>query len=158
MKVKITEEQFKQIILEGYNPKFNHKPSEEFDKIYGTKLSLKYDFSPYTEEEVWERWLLFRDEGIKEPFIETLKILRGAFPFVDINKLDLNTRKDIMLGMVSGFNQEDIIFFSIYKVPYVRNFEQKDLESKLPPEVVDNIQWVLSPNTIEIIKNKFNAY
>lgn len=158
MKVIFTENQLKNIILEEYNPNFNHKPAKEFDKLYGTNVSLKYDFSPYTEDEVWEKWLLFRDEGIKKPFIETLKILRGAFPFVDITKLDLETRINIMLGMVSGFNPEDIIFFSIHKVSYYRNFEQKDLESKLPPEVVQNLQWVLSPNTIELIRNRFNAY
>lgn len=135
----------------------NFKPAEVFDKIYGTDLSHKYDLSPYGENEIWDRWLKYMD-GDKEPFNETLWILEKSFPWVNIKKYDNKIKNDIMLGMVSGFNPEDIYFFSIQKVPYYKNIEQKKLEKELPVEVVNNINWVLSPGSIQKIRNRFNLF
>lgn len=138
----------------------NDKPALNFDKMYGTQLSQEYDFSPYTEDEIWARWCRYSNygnfNGDPKPFIETLKILPKAFPYIDVTKYDKEVQKNIMLGMVSGFNPEDIYYFSVLKVMAYKNIEQKKLEEKLPPEVARNIQWVLSPGSIQIIKDKFS--
>ena len=160
MKIIITEEQFDDIF--GKKKRIpNDKPALNFDKLYGTNLSQQYDFSPYTEDEIWDRWTSYSNyakfDGDPKPFLETLKILPKAFPYIDVNKYDVDTKRDIMLGMVSGFNPEDIYYFSILKVPYYKNIEQKLLEEKLPPEVTQKIQWVLSPSSIEVIKNRFSV-
>ena len=138
----------------------NDKPALNFDKLYGTNLSHEYDFSPYTEDEIWDMWTSFNNLGLfngdPKPFYKTLRILPKAFPYIDVSKYDEKIQKDIMLGMVSGFNPEDIYYFSVLKVPSSKNIEQKMLEEKLPREVSRNIQWVLSPSSIEHIKNKFS--
>lgn len=156
MKMIINEEQHHDLMKNIPND----KPAKRFDELYGTNLSHKYDLSPYTEDEIWDRWLLFVEygsfNGDPKPFYETLKILPKAFPYVDVSKLDIDTKKDIMLGMVSGYNPEDIYFFAIQKVYFYMNKEQKELMDKLPPEVAHNLQWVLSPGSIEQIKNKFS--
>jgi hypothetical protein len=156
MKILLTESQHKSLIKKIPND----KPSKNFDDLYGTKLSHKYDLSPYTEDEIWGRWMEHSNmgnfDGNLKPFLETLKILPKAFPYIDLTKYDENIKTDVMLGMVSGFNPEDIYYFSILGVKGYMNKEQKELEKKLPPEVAYNIQWVLSPGSIEQIKNKFS--
>lgn len=154
MKIVITESQFDDLM----NPP-NDKPSKRFDELYGTNLSKKYDLSPYTEDEIWRRWTdysnLGKFDGDIKPFIETLKILPKAFPYVDVTKYDIDTQKDIMLGMVSNYNPDDIIHFAINKIYAYKNIEQKILQQQLPSGVAHNIQWVLSPSSIQQIKNKF---
>lgn len=156
MKILITESQYKK--LAKTIP--NNKPAKNFDELYGTNLSQEYDLSPYTEDEIWGRWMEYSNmgefNGDPKPFLETLKILPRAFPYVDVTKYDENVQTNIMLGMVSGFNPEDIYYFSILKVYAYKNVEQHELVKKLPPEVAYNIQWVLSPGSIEQIKNKFS--
>jgi len=138
----------------------NDKPALNFDRLYGTNLSQEYDFTPYTEDEIWDRWTSHsnygRFDGDPKPFYETLKILPKAFPYIDVKKYDKEVQRNIMLGMVSGFNPEDIYYFSVLKVMAYKNIEQKLLEEKLPSEVAHNIQWVLSPGSIQIIKDKFS--
>lgn len=157
MKIIVTESQYKNVIKKRIP---NDKPSKKFDELYGTNLSQEYDFSPYTEDEIWDRWNDYANfgefDGDPKPFIETLKILPKAFPYVNVNKYDLDTQKDIMLGMVSGYNPEDIYHFAIQKVYAYKNIEQKKLEEKLPPEVSRNLQWVLSPGSLQQVKNKFS--
>lgn len=152
MRIIISEEQV--------NKLKNFKPSKFFDNLYKTNLSYEYDLRPYNEDEIWDKWMKYSNngnfDGDIEPFLEVLKILPKSFPYIDVSKLNLDQKKDILLGMVSGFNPEDIYYFTVLKIKYHNNIEQHNLEQQLPKEVVKNINWVLSPSSIEIIKNKFN--
>ena len=141
MRIIITENQWKSL-LEGRSEDDNFKTAEEFDKLFGTDLSHKYDLSPYTEDEIWGYFVKCRsgdDDGCKL-FKKSFMIIPKAFPYIDTTKLNNETKKDIMLGMVSGYNPEDIYHFSINKVPAYRNVEQKKLEHELPYEVVRHLQ------------------
>jgi hypothetical protein len=66
-----------------------------------------------------------------------------------------NKRAEIIMGMASEYNPSDIIAFSVYGLTYENNIEQKRLEKQLPPEIGDKIGWVLSPDSIQHIRNKF---
>lgn len=147
---------FKNLMNESEDKNF--KPSYEFDLKYNTNLSRTYDLSPYTDDEIWERWVNFSvNQSLenKKKFLETFKVISKAFPYVDVEKYDNNTKKDIMLGMVSSYNPDDIIHFSINKIYGFLNHEQKALEKELPKEIVKDIQWVLSPSSIKIIRERF---
>jgi hypothetical protein len=145
----------KYVLKENIFRDVNNKPAENFDKLYGTKLSKSYDFSPYTEDEVWDFWVDCRDEKNCENFNKVMDMLPEKFPYIDVSKLDYKTKKDILVGMVSGFNPEDIYFFSVLGVGYSQNVEQKELEMEIPYEVTKNIHWVLSPGSIKVIRTKF---
>lgn len=155
MKVIITEEQFR-LLTENQSDDENFKPARFFDQIYGTNLAQKYDLSPLNEELIWKLWLKCRDKDECEDFYKTFKFLPKIFPYVDYSKVDMETLYSIMHGVLSEFNKEDIIFFSINKVPYFRNLAQKKLEEQLPEDVRKNINWVFSPHTIKIIKKRFS--
>ncbi len=157
MRIIITENQMKTIVEEfGFNREKNSKPANVFDELYDTDLSGHYDFSPYTEEELWNYWLDCRDDDNCENFKKALKILPKIYPYYDINKLNHEQRAHVLLGAISGYNPEDIYYFSILGVTYMNNVEQKELEKQLPYDISRKLQWVLSPGTIEKIKSKFS--
>lgn len=151
MKMMINEDQFK-LIFE-HQPELNSKPAVEFDKKYGTQLAGHYNFSTYTDDEIWKYWIECRDSENCENFIKTFDILSKAFPYYDTNKLDLNDKKDVMLGMVSGFNPFDIVWFTIKGVKAFMNKEQHDIETKLNGMYFG---WVLSPESLQQVKEKFS--
>jgi hypothetical protein len=155
MKVVITESQASRLLLE-YNRKDNVKPAVIFDNKYGMFLSKKYDLSPYNDDELWAEWIgcLWDEIGCDEIY-HKLHIVEKAFPYYKTKNLDRDTKLDILLGMVSGYNPEDIINFSIKGIMYKDNIEQHELENKLPPKVADDLDWVLSPHSIKIIKERF---
>jgi hypothetical protein len=155
MKIVITETQLEE--LSKTKPEtFNKKPAELFDKKYGTKLSKRYSFVPYTEMELQKKW----DKCILTENCDELgkcfEVIEKNFPYVKYGILGDETKYNILCGMLSRFNPQDILFFSISKVPYFLNKPQKELEEKLPDDVRNDIQWVLSPSSIDIIKNKFS--
>lgn len=154
MNILITENQYQRLFESEVE--INNKPAKDFDEIYGTSLSLKYDFGgELTSDDVWNIWVNCRDnddcDGIKQLIVDLPRI----FPYYDIKKLDINQKVWIIQGMASEFNPADIVYFAVDKVPYVDNLIQKRLESQLPKEVSDNIRWVLSPHSVDEIKNRF---
>jgi hypothetical protein len=156
MKIIITEEQFHYLKNDQHKPReVNHKPAEMFDRLYGTSLSKSYDFSPYTEDDVWNFWLDCRNDGKCENFMKVMGMLKKLFPYIDVSNLTNEVKKNIVLGMVSGLNPEDIYYFSILGIFYENNIEQKNMKKEIPHEIAKNILWVLSPNSINIIREKF---
>lgn len=163
MKIILTEQQLKNItdlLLKEHSDNF--KPAHFFDSLYGTSLGESYDFSPYTEDELWEEWVNCRSYWLEcdnceecRKFEDSFKLLPKLFPQLDITKYDIDTKKDLMLGALSGFNFDDIEHFAIKRIPAFKNIEQKELQNQLPYEISRNIQWVLSPKSMEQIKMKF---
>ena len=139
-----------------YKPReVNTMPSVKFDNLYGTSVSMRYDFSPYSEDEVWDMWLDCRNDGRCDEYMKVIDMLPKIFPYIDVRNMDLEKKNEILLGMVSGFNPEDIYYFSVIGIKYSQNIEQKELEGELPFEVGKNIGWVLSPGTMNKIRSKF---
>ena len=151
MKIIITEDQFRAVFKRSPIP--NHKPAVEFDKKYGTELAGHYDFSPYTEDDIWNFWLDCRDNDDCDNFKKTFEILPKAFPYINMYKLTGGDKRDLILGMVSGFNPADIVWFTVKGVKAYMNIEQKELEGKLPNGV--RFGWVLSPESLQQVREKF---
>lgn len=155
MRIIITEDQLKNIV-ESQKPSLSSHPSEDFDKLYGTKLSKRYDFSPYTEKELQHKWDMAVHHDKRKEFESCFPVIKTAFPYVDYKKLNDQNKYDILCGMLSRFNPEDIVHFAVHRVYGFMNVEQHRLAKQLPPEVAYNMQWVMSPHTQNLIKAKFS--
>lgn len=144
------------IIISENSKEINSKPSREFDKIYGTNLSQTYNFpKDLSSDEIWDIWVNCRDNSNCGGIVDLIKQLPKLFPYYDIKKLTPRQKVEVIMGMASEYNPSDIVYFAVHKVEYGQNTEQKRLEKMLPPEVVKNINWVLSPDSMEQIRNKF---
>lgn len=138
----------------------NHKPAVEFDEYFGTNLSQKYTF-PFglTDDEVWTIHCNCRDNDICDDFDNLLKNLNYShFPLKGIESLsnDDDTKYQILLGMASGFNYDDIIWFAIDHMYHYKNIEVNAEIEKMPKFIENKIQWVLSPKTVEKLKKELD--
>ena len=91
MKILISENQLEKLITEN---SLNFCASERFDNLYGTKLSHRYDFSPYREEDLQKKWYICSYLKECEDFNKFFHIIKTAFPYVDYSKLDEETKYD----------------------------------------------------------------
>lgn len=154
MNILITESQYKNLIKEHLEENF--KSAAYFDSLYGTNLSHKYDFpANLNSDDVWDIWVDCRSNGKCEKMKALIIGLQKMFPYHDVSNLSPEKRAEIIMGMASEYNPSDIIAFSVYGLTYENNIEQKRLQAQLPEEVVENIRWVLSPDSIQQIRNKF---
>lgn len=155
MKILITESQYKKL-FEGRKEE-NFKSATHFDNLYGTNLSHRYEFlDNLNSDDVWDIWVDCRDGGDCEKMLYLINNLQSMFPYYDITKLDPNKRAEIIMGMASEYNPSDIISFTVHGLTYSDNVEQKRLEKLLPKEITDNMRWVLSPESIQQVRNKFD--
>jgi hypothetical protein len=137
----------------------------DFDKEFGTHISQEYKFPfGYSADEVW-RFLgniTGHNENLKINKTKEGDILRKIFanlderffPYKDIDKLSFYDRFSILSGMASGFNVDDIIWFSIRHVRGADNIYNQKLNI-LPREIRRMLQWVISPQTFEKLKKVF---
>jgi hypothetical protein len=162
MNILITENQYNRLVKE--QKEINSKPAVLFDTLYGTNLSQQYDFGDgLTSDDVWDMWVKCRGNGWDgvedgdcsdmEKLIERLGVI---FPYINTGKLDTRQKVEILLGMASEYNPFDIVSFVVHKIYGHNNLEQKRLYKQLPREVENNIQWVLSQHSIDIIRAKFD--
>ena len=155
MNIILTESQYKRIIESTKEENF--KSALYFDVLYGTNLSHRYDFgNGLDSDKIWDIWVECRDGGDCDDMKKLMVNLPKLFPYYDVTKLDLDKRVEIIMGMASEYNPSDIVAFSVHGLTYANNIEQKRLEKQLPHKVADNIRWVLSPETIQQIRNKFD--
>lgn len=155
MNIILTESQYKRIIESTKEENF--KSALYFDVLYGTNLSHRYDFgNGLDSDKIWDIWVECRDGGDCDDMKKLMVNLPKLFPYYDVTKLDLDKRAEIIMGMASEYNPSDIVAFSVHGLTYANNIEQKRLEKQLPHKVADNIRWVLSPETIQQIRNKFD--
>jgi len=152
----------------------NHKPSAEFDEKYGTTLSQKYQF-PFgmTDDMVWYyffkckvespgTWDDFRSpnrfRNTPDVYCKTWNKIVNAltseyFPYDGVESLDFNIKSDILRGMSSQFNVDDIIHFSINGVYGYNNMDiENEINRTFPKSVTDSIHWVVSKPTLEKMK------
>jgi hypothetical protein len=134
----------------------NDMPAYNFDKLYGTNISKKYDFLNYTEEEIWGYWLKCRDGEGCHDFVKVFKILPTIFPFISFKDKSDDMKSMILQGMIARFNPFDIVYFAKHGVIYGSNVEQHKLMKDLPLGVGKHLKWVVSPETMQEIKNKFD--
>lgn len=158
----------------------DNRPSEKIEKQYnlpkGT-LSHNWSFpSGLSEMEVWH----LCNTVMKNPEInnyknyETLKIISNNltcdfFPYKDVDQLPENIKFDILAGMSSGYNFDDIVWFSIDKKTFSHP-QSKEVREALKSEfnidvdihfnevkpgikkMIPSIGWVPSMNTLNKLR------
>ena len=135
----------------------NEKPSYNFDLDYGTSISKQYEFPfGYSEDEVWLLYKKCRSSGNESKYCKEMRRIvdnlnETHFSYLGVNKLPFKIRLDIILGMCSRFNVDDIIWFSINGVFYGLNNDVNKLISRYFPNKVRGLGWVVSPPTINKI-------
>lgn len=155
MNILVTESQYTKLLREYVEENF--KSAAYFDSLYGTNLSYRYDFpNNLTSDDVWNTWVNCRENQSCDEIKKLIVRLPELFPYYDVTKLSPNKRLEVIMGMASEYNPSDIIAFSVYGLTYGDNVDQKRLEKQLPREVAENINWVLSPDSIQQIRNKFD--
>jgi len=155
MNILITESQYKKLVKK--HREVNEKPSVNFDNLYGTELSQQYDFGDnLTSDDVWDMWVKCREDEDCTDILNLSERLTTIFPYIDTNNLTTRQKIEILMGMASEYNPFDIVSFAVHKIYGDNNVEQKRLVKQLPNEVADNIRWVLSPESIQQIRNKFD--
>jgi len=170
MKVILTEGQYMRLIDARDRNNNNVKPSHVFDMVYGTNVSYKWKF-PFglTEDEAWKTSYgcqlsnhkngiyggdeYFRTSSVCEKYHTILNHLTEEyFPYPGVKDLSLNVKRDILMGMCSRYNIDDIIWFSITGVHGNDSRQRVNrLEKEYFPEQSMGLGWVLSPPTMNKI-------
>jgi len=138
--------------------KYNAKPSLSFDREFGTEISQKYNY-PFglSENKIW-RVINNCSDGSEKNCILVKKIvdkLGDYFPYPDYSNLPFEKKVDILQGMVSNFNYDDIVSFSI-EGKTGENNELEDEVDKLQNKLNYIFRWVPSKQTIDKIKKSMN--
>ena len=142
----------------------NAKPAVNFDRKYGTKLSQEYNF-PFglTADEVWNlisynNKFYDKNEKDSQKLIQfSNNLTKEHFPYTDLSKLNINQKMNLLFGMSSCFNSDDIIWFVINGINYSKNTKINNEIKKLSKQVIYDIEWVVSPNTLIKLKNFFKS-
>jgi len=138
----------------------NSKPALEFDQKYGTNVSKKYKYPFDLDEDEVSKILKYCNVK-KVRCDEVNKLIENlTSEYIDlpnVENLPKNQKIDVLYGMTSNFNEDDIKWFSIDGIKAYLNTEiNNKMEEELPEDVVENISWVLSPKTYQKIKNHFD--
>jgi hypothetical protein len=146
--------------LPSWGIDFNYKPSLRFDQKYGTNLSKKYNYPDDLDEDEVSKILKYC-QNKKERCDEVGKLIDNlTSQYIDIPNVEglpKNQKMDVLYGMTSNFNEDDIKWFSIDNVKHYNNTEiNKKIEEELPEDVQEDINWVPSPQTYEKIKSNFD--
>jgi hypothetical protein len=149
MNILLTESQY-QILLEN-TANENFKPARFFDEKYGTNLARTYDFgSGMSSDDIW---IVARKCFMEDQCHEIIELAKGLddsiFPYKGVQNLDDDTKVDIIMGMASELNFDDIVYFAIKGVKHFMNTDVNRVLDKLPDEVNADINWVVSPLTLK---------
>lgn len=132
----------------------NNKPAEYFDSIYGTSLAQKYKFpNDLHENAVWEIITLSHNKKGRSDELQDLinKLNYGHFPYMCVEYLSDDVKFNILCGMASCINFDDIVWYSINGVYSYMNIEVNN-ELNKHIDISKHIGWVVSPKTLEKIK------
>jgi hypothetical protein len=136
----------------------NHKPSVEFDELFGTNISQQYKF-PFnlSADEVWEIIHLSEnfnvDRRIGTLNREKMKIIIDNIDFpYDVKSLSDKRKRDLLMGMASCFNADDIIW-------YIEGNggcspKSQEIEKEMGELLNRIVGWVVSRNTWERMKEQ----
>lgn len=151
MNLVITESQFRRI-LEGRHSNF--KPAREFDKIYGTTLGQTYNFGDkITSDDVWDMLQDCYDYDDCDNLRSLVNDLdESMFPYPNVENLDISTKIDIIQGMASELNFDDVVHFAIKKKTGLTDKKFNKFYNNLKINQQDHLQWIASPKSLKVIK------
>ena len=129
----------------------NEKPALEFDKRYGTSISQEWSFPfGHAADDIWVniQGKSYRDPLSFGPYTDALT--GEHFPYKDLDKLNYDEKCDVLMGMCSGINMDDILYFVVEKVFGYMNGE---ISNTLDSMGLKH-GWVVSPKTLARIKEQ----
>ena len=137
--------------------RINTKPALDFDKKYGTKLSTEWFNFPrnLSSDMLWD---IFTSTGYFDSQLYreiSNELSFEHFPYKNIELLTINQKYHILQGMVSGFNYDDIVNYSIKGIYGYMNTDVVNTIIKLYGNIVErDVQWVMSPQTLNKLKKE----
>lgn len=151
MSVKFTKSQLRMLVENEF---FNYKPAREFDKVYGTNLGQSWDFgNDLTSDDVWD--LIQKchlSDDCQEIFSLVDDLDENIFPYLGVNKLSLSKKMQILSGMASELNFDDIVHFVIKNQNGLTDKNFDKFYKKLTNKQKNDVQWISSPKTLQVIK------
>jgi len=173
MKIILNESQLNELLKLNEQNEFwilnNEKITYDFDKKYGTSISQTYKY-PFnlTDDDVWKAWTECKSRAylptvpsnVAQGYCDTWDNIINAldethFPYSGVKSLSKEIKRHILCGMASSFNFDDIVHFSIDGIPgYLNTDVSEEIKKTFPPEIVYDIQWVVSPKTLEKLKEQ----
>lgn len=162
MNILLTESQY-QILLENVANE-NFKPARHFDEKYGTNLSRTYNFgNGMSSDDVWViAKKCFMDNQCSEIGELAKNLDDTIFPYKGVQNLDIETKIDVIMGMASELNYDDIVYFAIREIKHFNNIDVNRTLEKLPEEINADINWVISPPTLKkmmaVLTNYLNDF
>ena len=143
-------------VMKGY---YNFKPSLLFDRKHGTSISKKYRFPfDYSEDKIWRIINACIENNTEEGCADLGKVFdkfdEKYFPVEGLGTKDFMTKYEILMGMASNFNEDDIIAYSItdHTDEALEKLEEdfNDLEDQLD----FTLQWKPSQQTVDKIRKE----
>lgn len=150
------------IKFKDFEERENKKAAVDFDKKFGTTLSQHYKYpNNMSENDVWyniKKYSANKKYGLEsfDRLMDILNQLDDYFPYIDLSNLSNKEKFDILYGMVSGYNSDDIIWYSVDHMIGTKNIEVNNEIEKLPYHIKINIGWVLSPKTLKKLKKQLH--
>jgi len=150
-------------------PPTNFKPAATFDSKHGTNLSQQYVYPlGLSADEIYETYSWCRLSQFQpridpnqtkaycaswDSIVNNLRYVH--FPYDGVESLDLEVKEEILCGMASSFNFDDIVYYSIRGIKSYMNGDVKDeIKRTFPENINRDIQWVISPETLEKMKDQ----
>jgi hypothetical protein len=140
----------------------NVKPPKEFDERFGTKVAQDYEFPFHlTADEVW-KIIKDNDDGYEYSFSEKLNniIENINFPYIDMSTITQDQRLDILMGMASCINSDDIIWYinGNYGCSRASLEVEQEMRIVLSNFIVQNyVEWVISRKTWKKLKEQLSV-
>lgn len=158
MNILLTEAQYNYLLETEVEQNF--KPARYFDRIHGTNTAQSYDFGDnLSSEDVWKiAKNCFGGDDCDEIKKLANRLNSDMIPIKNVEKLPLETKIDILMGMASELNVYDIYHFSVRGIKHFNNLEVNNFLDTLPQDIYDGINWVMSPETLKEVKPKLMQY
>jgi hypothetical protein len=142
MKFIITESQLKKLIESKY---FNYKPAREFDSYYKSDIGQTYDFpGGLSSDEVWDIIQDCWEKRICNPLFDLLENLSEEhFPYPGIEKFHDEVKAEILMGMASELNFDDVVHYAIKGQNGLHDKGFNKFHAKQKPSVQNRLQWII---------------
>ena len=143
-------------LIQGEN--YNLQPAVLFDRKFGTTCSKIWKFpNDLKANQIWKliKPVLESPKFDKKSPPKAFKQLldRLEFPHPDYDNLPYEKKTTILVGMISGFNYDDIVSFTIKDIKGFNSALNKEVK-EIEKSIGYKFGWVLSEPTLTRVKKE----
>lgn len=146
MKVIITESQLKKLIEAKY---FNYKPARDFDSYYNSNIAQTYEFPGGLSSD--DAWDVIQDCWEKRECVSLFALIQNLseehFPYPGVEYLEDEMKADILMGMASELNFDDVVHYAIKGQNGLHDKAFNKFHASQKPSIQNRLQWISSPKT-----------